>query len=139
MTDWSPRYLTNKHRLLFGVIPEIECPPGCDLCCEYLLALALRDRGGKQYGMPYEFYSIEYFEDNRTNACHFHDKGRCSKYIDRPLVCRIFWRIEGDPPCHGGQEPKRYLTKEETRRLFWCWNWGTEQDARALVAWMRRA
>ena len=121
-----------KQRLLASVIPEIACPDSCSICCEYHLFMNLQELGGR--GLSQYLIGEHFYGECPDGRCHQHEYGKCKIFFTRPLICRIFWKIEGDPPCHGGLEPDSYLSHEEFRRLLWCWQWGTIQDAKAFVA-----
>ena len=133
MLPWDLRSISEhveseKDRIIASLIPEIDCPEGCALCCEYPLERST------DCDFNIEYYESEY----RDRGCRQLNGKKCLIYHNRPLICRVFWKVEGDLPCHGGLRPVKYLTKEQLRRIEWCWSVGTLQDALALKAWMRR-
>lgn len=123
---------TERQRILCALIPEIDCPDECSLCCSCALDLRFND----SFYPGYDIQNIQVWESDRP-ACDSFQLGQCAIFHQRPLICRIFWKREDDPPCHGGLTPKHPITAEQFRRLLWCWQFGTEQDARALAAWMK--
>ena len=126
---------SEKHRLLGSIIPEIDCPRECFLCCEHHLGLKNFWERGHGVGQ-YDFQLGDVIECD--GQCRQFTGSGCAVFQKRPLICRIFWKLEGELECHGHKRPERYLTHEEMRRIMWCWNYGTLQDARGVATWMKK-
>lgn len=131
---------SEKDRILFGLLPEIECEENCSACCDKTLGFVLNEKGGGSYlsrepYRQYEFGAMDIFLLEKT--CENLKDGLCDHFVDRPFICRIFWKREEDGSCFAGRKPERTLTHEELRRILWCYDWGTLQDAQALRAWMK--
>lgn len=96
--DWGVRQpLTIKERLIHGLIPEIECPSGCDLCCQKTLSAENTEKGVRNFSrqfpyMQYEHDGLRYIEGVADNTCHQHVGFGCKIYESRPLVCRMWWK-----------------------------------------------
>lgn len=122
--------VSERDRLICSVLPEIDCPPECSLCCEFPLEIL--------WDLQLETGATEIRESNYGSFCRQYKASRCLIFDQRPFVCRIFWKEKNNPVCHGGRSANHILTEEEFRRILWCWMNGTLQDARALVATTKR-
>lgn len=58
--------------------PKANCPPGCHECCK----VAKQEESVLTFGLS-------------DNVCGCLVAGRCSIYVDRPLICRAFGVTEG--------------------------------------------
>lgn len=75
--------------------------------------------------------TVAWFEDITVESCLFHDvaRGGCLVYPARPLVCRLFGRVEwlpcplgkGLPQIHGGVElMQTYARQRRATFSEWC-------------------
>lgn len=120
--------MSEKERLLASLIPEIPCPDDCGECCE--IRIGVQPRGYDSY-IQYTYPEIE-------NNCGAFKDGKCLVYEDRWFVCRVIFKTEGNALCPRGILPEGGLmSKEKSRRIWWCALYGTVDDARALVAYYR--
>jgi hypothetical protein len=123
-----------KRRILAQVIPEIQCPSDCSLCCEIGLSWTWEPENFRV--VDYEFNSIE------TTSCDMLGPGGgCSVYDMRRVICRLFFKIEGLFPCPQGLEPEGgMLPPKMVEDILWCWlsESATVNDAKAVRARWRR-
>jgi len=101
---------------LYGMLPEIQCTPGCIECC-------------RNFGIP----SRTSVEDERLRAylkaqgrelgqakgttCPYVSEQGCTVYPVRPLICRLY----GNSPnyrCKMGVRPVILLEEDEEEDLF---------------------
>ena len=137
--DWDIKENRNQERMriIFSCIPEIQCEDGCTLCCCNNLQLSYQveyyplDKLWETHTCNYEYDYHEY-----GGSCGSLMEGGCVEYNTRPIICRIFFKLKDDLCCFLGLKPTRYLSQEELRRILWCAQYGTLQDAYALRAWM---
>lgn len=97
-----------------AVVPHSACRNGCSHCCNISAIItqteanaltAASGRKAKQLKSPppSEEAIMKYFRV----PCPFLEKGRCSVYEDRPLVCRLQFNIADTPYfCDTAIEPK---------------------------------
>lgn len=148
MTDelYSSYSGTEKMRLLASILPEIDCVPGCTDCCQGDLGIWPQTFEGWNYEpgiygrvrareSGYEFHVVA---DYDGPPCRRLEGNRCTIYESRGLICRVFFKVEGELPCFRGLKPDFYLTSQELDRIIWCAIFGTVNDAKALRAVMRR-
>ena len=122
-------------RLISTVVPHILCPEGCSLCCDNIQRTDCIEQDIP--GTQYEF-SFGKTQSALPEACDRLQNGKCSVYEHRSIKCLLWYKTEIFGPCLKGKIPEYLLTPEEIRRIMWCWRYGTIQDARALVALMRK-
>jgi len=53
----------------------------------------------------------------KQTACPLLKKGKCTVYVVRPLICRL-WACVENMPCFQGCRPERYLTITEADALM---------------------
>lgn len=117
---------TEKAMILWALLPEIKCPEDCSMCCDIGLGISMQHRSGL---IDWVFTGSE----NRCGAKNEEDK--CSKYETRPTICRVFFKSEDGLKCFRGLEPVGgRISKEQMRRILWCAELGTVQDAKAIRA-----
>ena len=88
---------------LYEQIPASTCKDGCFECCTNMIQF-----------MPAEEANMGGY--TYTGKCNHLVDGKCTIYTRRPFVCRIFGS-SSIMSCEGCT-PERYLSEEETRRLF---------------------
>ena len=120
-----------KFELLVSLLPEITCKDGCVACCEGDTVIITEHSGGPNKD-HYGFKIVRY--EKERHACSWFVNGACINYADRPFICRIAWKAKDGPSCLAGLRPKNALTNNELTEFMWCWEFGTVEDARALVA-----
>ena len=70
-------------RKIYSEIPKFECKPKCVDCCGPIMFTALEYHLiGKKIPQP------------NSMRCPFVEKGGCSIYENRPLVCRLFGAVQ---------------------------------------------
>lgn len=117
--------MNEKCRILASMLPEIPCPPDCSLCCE--IALGVVKRGSYQ--------TAEFVFLDKDSTCMCLKDGRCSKYYERAMICRVFFKGEDGLDCFRGLEPiGGRVPAEMIRRIMWCEVAGTVLDAKAIRA-----
>ena len=91
---------------LYAEIPKMQCKPGCTKCCGYI---------------PWSKFEYSLLEDKREIdcLCVYPEKGRCSIYEQRPLMCRLFGTVE--PPhilsCPQGCLPLFPLSPDQAKSI----------------------
>lgn len=117
--------MNEKCRTLGSILPEIPCPPDCSLCCEIALGI-------KKFG---SYQAVEFVFLDKDSSCVCLKDGRCSKYSERPMVCRVFFKSKDGLDCFRGLEPiGGKVSAEMIRRIMWCEEAGTVLDAKAIRA-----
>lgn len=90
---------------LYDKIPSFKCKDGCFDCCDNQIQFAPEEekRAG---GFCYTERLCPHIKDNR-----------CSVYLDRAFICRIYGASE-IMPCPHGYKPNNPLNEEETYSLL---------------------
>lgn len=100
---------------LYARVPKLQCKQKCQSCCEpFRIGRAEWERIEQRTG-PLRVLD--------RKLCPMLDSaGRCTVYDIRPMLCRIWYCIQGDPdrpPCPHGCVPDRWLSKEEALDLLY--------------------
>lgn len=95
-------------RAVYREIPRIACKGLCGSACCGIIAMSPAEHEVlSQAGtIPRPIGA----------ACPLLDsEGRCSRYLDRPLVCRVWYVAEDAQSCPYGCKPERVMTAGEVK------------------------
>lgn len=103
---------------LYALIPHIDCKKKCAAYCG---PIALSGAEYRRLGSPPARGSVDdtFFlqPQNRKGECPVLQNGRCSRYANRPILCRL-WGVVPAMPCPHGCRAERILTPDEARALL---------------------
>lgn len=101
---------------LYGLLPEIQCTPGCIECCRNFgvpSRTRVEDERLKEY---LRAHGRELGQAQGTTCPYVSEKG-CTVYPVRPLICRLY----GNSPsyrCKRGVRPILLLHEDEEADIF---------------------
>lgn len=122
----NDRCVAERMKILANLVPEIKCKDGCCECCDVQYLISDYITGG---------FPIWKRLENMKCVCSRQKDGMCEIFEVRPLICRLFFKSEDGLDCPRGLEPEGgRISKEEMRRIIWCSEKGTIQDAKAISA-----
>lgn len=103
--------IKEKLEELYKKIPSFECLPGCTDCCGPVPLMGLE---ADQLGVPGTYIT----PFNLDASCKFECSNGCSKYENRPFMCRLFGTVSTPIlTCPHGKGPEKPLTQEEGLKL----------------------
>lgn len=101
MSDVRAKALLDE---LYAELPAIDCQRKCESSCGPIAM----SRGEWQ-----RIIKRKGFEPRATSIdCPLLDRGLCSVYAIRPMICRL-WGVIETMPCPWGCKPERYLSTRE--------------------------
>lgn len=115
---------------LYRRVPRLVCKGRCASSCGVIMLQA----------SEYEaIRKVRDIPETSGLACPLLDRGRCTVYDMRPLICRIWGTVrDANAPlmrCPWGCRPKRWLTDVEGRALI-AEALAIDPDARSLQSWL---
>ncbi len=121
--------MKSKYKKLLTVyskIPTIDCKGLCHPSCTIVMAEKVEINRAREATGTNPFNHSRFVNKLEQNMdidqsgipdCKALKDGRCSIYQFRPTICRLYGVSEG-LECQFGCVPKRYLTRDEARRIL---------------------
>ncbi len=97
---------------IYASLPKLKCQGKCQRSCGPILMSRVEwERIGDCLGL--------YPEGDASLVCPMLDRatGRCSVYLIRPLICRL-WGMVRKMRCPWGCRPERWVSDKEARELL---------------------
>lgn len=121
LRDSSSMNDLDAFKRLYARIPRISCKGLCSRSCgviicqetEYRAMAEVRDIPIKE--TPVKGLSKKEIDEGLT--CPLLENDRCTVYMVRPLICRL-WGVTKSMRCPHGCRPKRWLSDAEGRALL---------------------
>lgn len=108
----SHRTRLRQLRALYSEIPDVHCKGLCQSSCGSIIMNVL------ELGQLERFSGRVLHVIRPGRPCSFlDDRGRCSGYEGRPMICRLFGAVE-KMRCPEGCVPDRWLSDEDAARLL---------------------
>jgi Fe-S-cluster containining protein len=106
---------------LYAKVPNIECKGLCHTSCTLIPASNIegrraKDRLGTNPFRPLVFGNIGVIK-GKIPSCRALKNNKCSIYLLRPTICRLFGVVEG-LRCPYGCEPKVMLASSEAHAII---------------------
>lgn len=95
---------------LYDSIPKFACTPGCNLCCGPTPCNAIEQQALNIHQAVTPINPL-------NNTCLFSTPNGCSKYNDRPLMCRLYGTVKM-LQCPKNNKPKEFLTPKQEKKLM---------------------
>jgi hypothetical protein len=113
----DPREIARRLDALYAELPELDCKGKCWKCCgRVLMAPGERERLREEGGV--EVPTVDEMRAQHRDLCPALQSHRCTAYLVRPLMCRL-WGIEESMRCPYGCVPEGGWMSEAEATLFW--------------------
>jgi hypothetical protein len=130
-TQRDPARMAAELDALYAELPNLDCKGRCWKCCgPVLMAPGERERLASEGGA--EVPTIDVMHREHRTMCPALKNHRCTAYLVRPLMCRL-WGIEETMRCPYGCVPEGGWMTEEEATGFWLRayaiaGWPVEKD-----------
>ena len=95
---------------VYAKIPLIKCKGLCHAACGPIMASQAETRQLRRAGFRLDW-------NRKTLQCKHLAGNRCSIYMNRPAICRLYGVAEG-MECPHGCEAERVLTRQEAGNML---------------------